>query len=424
MFQDFAKRKFSDYMSMVSFPSGRINFERIWSSNLPPFIVSFLENYIPKHNIPLDKKDFEDVLDKAVVFNINYIIKPKNTLLKFLFGERETRPASYILNRLKYFQFYGYYITNIEDFIAVNSPEIVSFTQIEHLLNEVNRNIYEEISGPRSVAHRMNLVKLLYYFFHDLGENNPINIKLPRKILSAYFADKGYNEIKQKIDSFFSDEIFIQEAVELMDPENKKLPKAKIDYGVTDEQVQKLISKAKTEFTSRENAEREIERIIKSDEEITFEEPEVNIKLIREQEAKMPVSQKHEEEIVLGDELLYSDDLLFASQFNEITPPAQITDEDKRKRLIEDLFCEASYRKKIIKKIFRKSEDDFLSTVNSILDKRSWDEAVGIIEDLFKNNKVNLYTNESVKFVDIFQEYFSEIGNHLHGSQSSHNKAV
>lgn len=404
MFQDFAKRKFRDYISMLEFPAGRITFERLWNSTIPPFIISFLENYIPKHNIPIDKKEFEDLLNKAIVFNINYIIKPKNTLLKFLFGELETRPVSFIHNRLKYFQFYGYYITQIEDFILVNSLEFVSVTQIEHLLNEVNRNIYEEISVQRSHAHRMNLVKLLYYFFHDLGDNNPINIKLPKKILSAFFADKGYTEIKKKIDGFFSDEIFIQEAIELMDPENKKLPREDSGTGVSDEQIKQIVHKAKTELINKERADKEIEKILKSDEAQQEDIPEINIRLIREQEAKLPEVEKSK--LVIDDDI-YSNDLLFASQFNEITPPALLTDEEKRKRLIEDLFCESSYRKKIVKKIFDKNEQDFNTTVNELLDKKSWDEAVVYIEDLFKNKKVNFYSEAAVKFVDVFQSHFN-----------------
>lgn len=405
MFQDFAKRKFRDYISMLEFPAGRITFERLWNSAIPPFIISFLENYIPKHNIPIDKKEFEDLLNKAIVFNINYIIKPKNTLLKFLFGELETRPVSFIHNRLKYFQFYGYYITQIEEFILVNSLEFVTVTQLEHLLNEVNRNIYEELSSQRSQAHRMNLVKLLYYFFHDLGDNNPINIKLPKKILSAFFADKGYTEIKKKIDGFFSDEIFIQEAIELMDPENKRLPKEDSGTGVSDEEIKRIVSKAKTELINKERADKEIEKILKADEAQQEDIPEINIRLIREQEAKMPEADKNR--LIIDDDI-YSNDLLFASQFNDITPPALITDEEKRKRLIEDLFCESSYRKKIIKKIFDKNESEFNSSVNTLLDKKSWDEAVIFIEDLFKNKKVNFYSEAAVKFVDIFQSHFNK----------------
>ncbi|MBN8584705.1 MAG: hypothetical protein J0M37_06365 [Ignavibacteria bacterium] len=416
MFQDFAKRKFRDYISMLEFPAGRITFERIWNSSLPPFIISFIENYIPKHNLPIEKKEFEELLDKAIVFNINYIIKPKNTLLKFLFGELETRPAAYLLNRTKYFQFYGYYITNIEDFIAVNSLEVVSYNQVAHLLNEVNRSIYEEISGPNSEAHRMNLVKLLYYFFHDLGENNPINIKLPRKILSAYFADKGYTEIKKKIDGFFSDEIFIQEAVELMDPEVKKTQKDTGDNSISDEEIKKIVSKAKTDFINKENADKEIEKILKADEPLEEDITRLNITLIREQEAQLPAAEKNT--IIIDDEI-YSDDLLFASKFSTIKPPAEPDNKEKRKRLIEDLFCETSYRKKIIRKIFSKDEDEFTEKVNLILNKNNWDEAVTEIEALFSSRKIDFYSDAAVKFVDIFQNHFIK-----DSSVNGKNKAV
>lgn len=416
MFQDFAKRKFRDYISMLEFPAGRITFERIWNSSLPPFIISFIENYIPKHNLPIEQKEFEELLDKAIVFNINYIIKPKNTLLKFLFGELETRPAAYLLNRTKYFQFYGYYITNIEDFIAVNSLEVVSYNQVAHLLNEVNRSIYEEISGPNSEAHRMNLVKLLYYFFHDLGENNPINIKLPRKILSAYFADKGYTEIKKKIDGFFSDEIFIQEAVELMDPEVKKTQKDTGDNSISDEEIKKIVSKAKTDFINKENADKEIEKILKADEPLEEDITRLNITLIREQEAQLPAAEKNT--LIIDDEI-YSDDLLFASKFSTIKPPAEPDNKEKRKRLIEDLFCETSYRKKIIRKIFSKDEDEFTEKVNLILNKNNWDEAVTEIEALFSSRKIDFYSDAAVKFVDIFQNHFIK-----DSSVNGKNKAV
>lgn len=404
MFQDFAKRKFRDYMQLLEFPAGRTTFSRLRDSSIPPFITSFFEFYLPDRNAPINKIDFEEVLNKAIVFNINYIIKPKNTILKFLFGDVETRPVGFIHNRLRYFQFYGYYITQIEDFIHVNSLEVVSHEQIELLLNEVNKRIYEEILGRGNEPHRMSLVKLLYYFFHDLGENNPINIKLPKKILSAYFQDKGYMEIKKRVDSFFSEEIFIQEAIELMDPETKKAERPKSETGISDEQIREMVSKAKTQLISKSGSDREVEKILQSEEQLPPEIPEMNIRLIREQESKKPEVEKIR--LIIDDEI-YSDDLVFASHFSDMAPPAPVNTKDKRKQLIEDLFCEHSYRVKIIRKIFKKSEEDFIGTVNEILDKKTWDEAAGTIEELYKKRKINFYTEEAVKFVDIFQSHFN-----------------
>lgn len=403
MFQDFAKRKFSDYLALLEFPAGRISIRQLKSSSLPPYIISFLEYYIPNHNVPVEKRDFKEILNKAIIFNINYIIKPKNTILKFIFADVETRPVHYVKDRLRFFQFYGYYLTQITDFIDYNSLEVVSYNQIEHLINEVNKKIFEEISVEGSNSHRLNLVKLLYYFFHDLGDNNPINIKIPKKILSVYFQDKGYTEIKRRVDGFFSGEIFIQEAIELMNPETVKSPKQHSDVGVSDKFIKEIVSKAKTDLINKENANREVEKILRPEHDLITEIPEINISIIREQESKLPEIEKSR---LVIDEEIYSDDLMFASQFNDLTPPVQLSEEEKRKRIIEDLFCEESYKKRIIRHIFKKDVFMFDHTVRGLLQKANWSEAVVEIEELFAKNKVDYYSEEAVKFVDIIQSHY------------------
>lgn len=405
MFQDFAKRKFADYLALLEFPAGRMSYSNLKNSSLPPFIISFIEYYTPNKNIPLDKKDFEEILDKAIVFNINYIIKPKNTILKFLFGEIETRPVRFIEDRLRYFQFYGYYTSQIEDFISYNSLDVLSYDQIEHLISEVNKKIYEEISAPGSDAHRMNLVKLLYYFFHDLGENNPINIKLPRKILSVYFDDKGYDNIRKRVDGFFSEEIFIQEAIELMDPRKVKSPKELTDVGVSDIQLKDIITKAKTRLIDKESLNKEVEKILLPQEQMPEEIPEINIEIIREQESKLPETKK--KRLVISEDI-YSDDLMFAAQFNDLALPAQLTDEERKAKLIDDLFCEKTYKRKILKVIFGKDESIFKDTVNAILERKTWLGASDLIEEYFNKFRVNYFSEEAVKFVDILHNHFAK----------------
>lgn len=446
MFQDFAKKKFNDYLALLEFPAGRISFNQLRSSTLPPFIISFFEYYVPKQGAPMNKKDFEEILNKAIIFNINYIIKPKNTILKFLFGEVETRPDHFIRARLKYFQFYGYYITQITDFMNLNSLEVISSNQIEHLINDINLKLYEEISIGGSDSQRMNLVKLLYYFFHDLGDNNPINIKIPRKILSVYFQDKGYTDIKKRVDAFFSDEIFIQEALDLMNPDTRK-SQAKSEADASDEKVKEIITKAKSDSiaksmkektaaepeTAQEPAQetpiklisttasnREVEKILLPEEEVPIEIIRVNIEELREQEAKLPEVEKSR---LVIDEEIYSDDLLFAAQFSDMSPPVLLTDKQIRENLMNDLFCEPSYKKKIIKNIFRKSEDSFTENVNKILDLRSWSEAIASIDELFTKHKVNYYSEPAIKFVDILQSHFNKKSNIVTRTESK-NKAV
>ncbi len=403
MFRDFTERKFDDYIRLLEFPAGRISFSQIRNSSLPPFIISFIEYYVPNHNIPLNKIDFEEILKKAIIFNINYVIKPKNTILKFLFGDVETRPVNFIFHRLEYFQFYGYYTAQIADFININSLQVVSYGQIEHLINEVNYKLLEEITGRTNDSQRMNLVKLLYYFFHDLGENNPINIKIPKKILSVYFHDKGFNEIKKRVDGFFSNEIFIQEAISLMNPETQKLPKRSVDEDVSEEKVNRIISEAKSLLINRETSILDVEKVLQAEEKLPLEIPEINIRLIRENESKLPEIEKRK---LIIDEDIYSDDLMFVSQFKDLVPPVQLTEEEKHQKLFDDLFCETSYRKRILKTIFSKDEKLFFDSAKVILREENWEKAAGVIEDIFNKQKVDYFSEEAVKFVDIFHSHF------------------
>ncbi|MCI0449065.1 MAG: hypothetical protein L0Y79_04665 [Chlorobi bacterium] len=426
MFQDFAKRKFENYLSLADFTAGRISFSQMRTSGLPVYIMNFFEFYVRDKNLPINKYDFEEILNKAIVFNINYIIKPKNTILKFLFSELETRPVEFVLNRIKYFQFYGYYTDQIINFININSPEIVSSNQISQLIDGINKKILEEINSPKSDLQRMNLVKLLYYFFHDLGDNNPINLKLPKKILSAYFHDKGFYEIKKRIDNFFSDEIFIQESIELMNPLTKKSRK-KSDVEVSEKDVKEIVNRAKTGLIDKEESVKEVEKIFHPEEKIPEELLNLNIKVVR-REAESPASKEEKskehtggKEEVLVDDEIYSDDLIFASKFKDMDLPEQPGEEERLENLISDLFCEESYKRKIIKRIFSKNEIIFKDSVREILNKQAWEEAIPLIEDLFKIKRVDYLSEEAVKFVDILQSYFYK---NTFSEGRSENKAV
>src|SRR5260221_1892709 len=148
MLQDFVKKKFNDYSSLVEFTAETTSFRKIRVSSLPAFIINFFECSSVSKDEPLGRKEFDILLNKAIIFNVNYIIKPKHTLLKFLFGEVETKPVEYINDRLAYFQFYGYYITHIADFISLNSLDIVSVNQAEHIINDITKRQFEQINDP------------------------------------------------------------------------------------------------------------------------------------------------------------------------------------------------------------------------------------------------------------------------------------
>jgi hypothetical protein len=211
--------------------------------------------------------------------------------------------------------------------------------------------------------------------------------------------------MKSRFDNFFSDEIFIQEAIELMNPGTKKTAKVKSDVGLSEKDVKELVSKAKTNLINKESANKDIATVLEAKEKIPDVEKLPDVKTLREKETKMPeVAAK----TLVIDEEIYSNDLLFATQFSTIVPQAEPTESEIKEKILNELFCEETYKKKIIKKLFHKDEILFKDSVNKLLDINSWNNAIPAIEKLFDQNKVEYYCEEAVKFVDIMQSHFTK----------------
>lgn len=401
MFEEFAKKKFDEYIQLIPSNTGFISLQEIRHSNLPPYIINYFECSL-EQKLPVNKKVIEELLNKGIVLYINYVIKPKQTLLKFIFGSLESKPVDIVSKKLRYFQFYNYYIQQINNFISVNQPLFVSSEQVKTIINDVNKKIFQEISIVEAEQERLNLIKLLYHFFLDLTENNPINIQLPKKILSVFFQDKGFLSIKQRTDSFFADEIYIQEAVKLMPP---TAPQKKISED-EEEKVNEFLSKAK-DISSAVYVNPDILNIkLKVTEDLEkLSSPQDKQYLTEIENPEFP------DEIpgssiksTLEENKLYSEELL-------LTPlnKQDIKTEDESeivKKLIYEIFCEDTKRKEIIKKLFGKDVSKFEDTVRYIISSDNWEDASIKIEEYFLMKKINFYTDEAVKFVDLIENYF------------------
>jgi hypothetical protein len=277
------------------------------------------------------------------------------------------------------------------------------------LIDEVNKKILDEISNPEGgYTERLNLIKLLYFFFIDLVENNPINIKLSKRILSAFFQDKGFREIQKKVDDFFSEEIFIQEAVELIKPGSvKKGQVQEEDQKVYKEYSEKakinLIDElsSEKELTIAQQTERKQEPA--QEEETSPEYPGSNIRKLKH--PGLIQDELLEEKTTIGEEKR-AEDLIISPGAGEQSKK-EISPEEIKAGIINTLFCEETYKKRIIKKIFRKDEKKFEDTVSLLLDASDWKKASVLIEEAFNKNKIDYFSEEAVKFVDIIQSYFS-----------------
>ena len=109
---------------------------------------------------------------------------------------------------------------------------------------------------------------------------------------------------------------------------------------------------------------------------------------------------------MLGEEI-YSEDLILQSQLEAEEPHRQISEIEGKEKVFNKLFIEETFRKKILKKIFKKDESFFKEFVYSLIDENSWEDATKKIDEMFSNRNVNYYTDEAVRFVDIMQNHFT-----------------
>ena len=83
----------------------RITFEEIEKSKLPVFNKKFI---FEEADEITDKKHLESLLDKSVKLNINYAVRPKWTLINYLYGGFDSKSADEVFKKAEIFQFYRF----------------------------------------------------------------------------------------------------------------------------------------------------------------------------------------------------------------------------------------------------------------------------------------------------------------------------
>ena len=182
-----------------------------------------------------------------------------------------------------------------------------------------------------------------------------------------------------------------------------------------EERVKEILEKAKTDLLNKDSSEKEIQKTTVNEE--TGREENVS-ELRNENELIIPADLK--EKKLEFEEKIYSDDLEFAARLQEAITPIEKTKEEIDEKKLNDVFCEQTFKKKIIKKIFNKDEESFKNTTIKILNSPDWKSAALLIEELFDQNEVNFYSETAVKYVDIIENYFSN-GNQTENKGSAAN---
>jgi hypothetical protein len=353
--------------------------DSISKSGLSEFIKSFIAEEAKEELI---RESLDGLIEKAVKLNLNYTLRPKWTLLNFLFGNFDSKPTNEILRKAEVFQFYLYYIDGVKSFGGDESQFTIMQKQVEAMLNETDRIIYDKLINEITSLKLKNF--FLQVFRLKYGDEKEISLDMyvPFVFIRLYLEDKGFSDFLKKFSQ-------INDLKDDSDVELKTIIKiftGKYKYftektaGTSPDEEPAATGSEQTQEITNSNKK------LQSDEKVT--------EVINE----IPKAEKNQENF-------YSDDLLNSREEKEELPTEIIESEDKKELRIKRLFKEDELTM-ITKRIFKSNRYAMYEVFEELENLRDWREVTEYLKEAFKKNKVNLYDKGVILFVDILNDYF------------------
>lgn len=88
-------------------------------------------------------EDIQKLVLQAVSFNINYVVRPKWSLTKLIFGNNKSISNEELQMMLNYIYYYDYLKNIIETYLEKRKLLTISITEFELILNKIDRELFQ-----------------------------------------------------------------------------------------------------------------------------------------------------------------------------------------------------------------------------------------------------------------------------------------
>lgn len=88
-------------------------------------------------------EDIQKLVLQAVSFNANYVVRPKWSLVKLIFGNNKSISNEELLMMLNYIYYYDYLKNIIEAYLEKRKLLTISVTEFELILNKIDRELFQ-----------------------------------------------------------------------------------------------------------------------------------------------------------------------------------------------------------------------------------------------------------------------------------------
>lgn len=369
MFEQITDRRYKEASAIVN-ELRDYSTESIITSGLSDFTKSFIIN---DGIIPDTKQELLKVIDKAIKLNLNYCIRPKWTMINYIYGSYDSRNINEINKKVEVFTYYSFYTEPIKDLCSDKTYVSVPRAIIEDLIDEINNSIYNKlVTGTTGLKIKNFFLQVFKFKYGDNAEIS-LDMSVPYSFIRLFLEDKGYTEIvkmfKEAGISDDGDEIELKTAIKIISGRVKEGNIFAKETVAAPEETKEEDTVIHTETKQTEKAE---PTVTEESDVITYEKIS-------------PV----EEELESG----------IASEFEE-----KEKDESDHLRF----HFKEDELKSIAKKVFNGSRYVMQDALLEIEQLKNWREATEYLKAVFLENNVNISDKTVILFVDVLNDYFEK----------------
>ncbi|OGB63774.1 MAG: hypothetical protein A2Y94_00585 [Caldithrix sp. RBG_13_44_9] len=366
---------------------------------------------ILKNNATLHVNKFNQLLERAIKLEANYLIRPHQTLTQFLFKNSPVITTMEVYDMLKYFDKLRYYKDALTDYFNLKYLREISQNHFEELISGIDKQVFSK----DRLNTTLQTIKAIINFCNEGGEPSE---NIPLDILIKAFEDRNLDDYKKLVEkeahqgkqefSFSNLEVLLRTG----QLESKRVETKAVQPEVSVEEVED-IEMAKPEVLVEEISvapeaavphAKEIPEI-EEEEEVEEEEeevvPEVTTppveEFVPEEEAAEEMAEVAETDRTPRKGSTAADQL------------ANVVSEKIKGKYLEDLnnIISQKNRKKFVKKIFKKDEHRYSKFIAYVNQLPNWKKATTAIEEMFYQTGINPYSSIAIEFSDlIYNRYF------------------
>ncbi|MFZ1322689.1 MAG: hypothetical protein WAT71_14115 [Ignavibacteria bacterium] len=434
-------------------------------------VSDFTNNYLLFYLTDDTKaEDIPAMINKANKLYFNYALRPKWTLINFLFNNFESRSPAEILKKLKLFPFYKYYTDAVSDFINDNSMIFITKGEIENIIDRTNQAIHNKLIVEITGQKIKNVFLQLFILNDFYEEKYNLESVIPFSFIKIFLSDKNYSDILSKFDVLGNkqdhENIQLKDIIKVLTGKFSDNENTDNDNTEEGRPIPAADYKTQTEISGSENSNDTTNSLLKKTQDIKGKEIELNISGTSIVENKNKISDKNSDEnnndkesdfsikkiikepnefsLKNSDEKRNDSDEGFVIK-EKIASPKPVPSEhdlesmesnndtkekpigiplDETKQVSIDKNRDSEkviFKHKNIdfKELFSEKELD--SILNRVYDSnlmarqrsfeklnnyKTWFEAFNHLKEIFKNNKVDIYHKDVIRYVDALNEHF------------------